>query len=126
MTKFTTHFPFTLPLGVQISDGQILREGIMRLARARDEIEAMQDPRVEANEAYLSLVLLSHVITQLGSLTNITPEDIENFFAADLAYLEDFYMRINSPSEIFIGAVCPHCKNAFQLKIAPLSAADTD
>lgn len=96
----------------------------MRLARARDEIEAMQDPRVESNEAYLSLVLLSHVITQLGSLTNINPEDIENFFAADLAYLEDFYMRINSPSEIFIGTVCPHCKNAFQLKIAPLSAVD--
>lgn len=98
----------------------------MRLARARDEIDAMQDPRVVSNEDNLSLVLLSRVITQLGSLTKITPEDIENFFAADLAYLEDFYMRINSPTEIFIGAVCPHCKNAFQLKIAPLSSVESE
>lgn len=92
----------------------------MRLATALDEIESLQDPRVQANEAYLPVVLLSRVITRLGELTTVSPREVENFFASDLAYLEDLYLRLNQPENLTIGTICPHCSNRFQLQVAPL------
>ena len=67
----------------------------MRLATAADEILPLKDPRVQGNPAYLVVILLSRVITRLGSLPAVNPKVIEGLFAADLAYLQDFYNRIN-------------------------------
>ncbi len=116
-----TEFTFTLPRGYVDANGQVHREGIIRLALAMDEIESVQDPRVQANEAYLPVLLLSRVITQLGVLPAVTPQVIARLFAIDLAYLEDLYQRINSPELVTIGAVCPHCSTQFQLQVSPLS-----
>jgi hypothetical protein len=117
-------FLFTLPRGYTDATGQVHREGHMRLATALDEIEAVHDPRVLANEAYLPVVLLSRVITRLGSLPSITPSVIEQFFAADLAYLEDLYLRLNLHEHVSVGAVCPHCGTSFQFQVAPLEVED--
>lgn len=92
----------------------------MRLATALDEIEAVQDPRVQANDAYLPVLLLSRVITQLGTLPAVTPQVVAGLFVIDLAYLEDLYQRINSPEQVAVGAVCPHCSAQFQIQVAPL------
>ena len=92
----------------------------MRLATGRDEVEAMQDPRVRANDAYLSIHLLARVVTGLGAMPAVTPGVIEGLFASDIAYLEDLYQRLNSPTQIVMGAVCPHCHQQFQLEVAPL------
>jgi hypothetical protein len=73
-----------------------------------------------ANEAYLPVVLLSRVITQLGDLAAVSPQVVEGLFAADLAYLEDVYQRLNSPEQVVLGAVCPQCSTQFQLQVAPL------
>jgi len=86
------------------------RDGIMRLATARDEILPLQDYRVQANRAYLVIVLLSRVITKLGDLTHITVDMVENLFSTDLAYLQEFYRKINEEG----GApkhhvACPKC-----------------
>ncbi len=118
---FATEFAFTLPRGYVDASSQVHQEGRMRLATALDEIEAIQDPRVQANEAYLPVLLLSRVITQLGDLPAVTPQIIASLFVIDLAYLEDLYQRINSPEQVVIGAVCPHCSTQFQLQVAPLS-----
>ncbi|MCA9990781.1 MAG: phage tail assembly protein [Ardenticatenaceae bacterium] len=115
-----TVFDFVLPRGYLDPAGTIHREGRMRLATALDEIESMQDPRVRANDAYLPVLLLSRVVVQLGQLSAVTPGVIEGFFAADLAYLEDLYQRLNSPVQILVGAVCPQCHTQFQLEVAPL------
>jgi hypothetical protein len=120
-----TVFPFTLPRGYVDASGQAHQPGRMRLATARDEIEAYNDPRVLANEAYLPVVLLSRVIVQLGSLTAITPQVIEDLFASDLAYLEDLYQRLNSPSRVLLGVACPQCGTPFQVQVAPLDSEDT-
>ena len=88
-TPLKTEFEFRLPRGYLDTHGRLQREGVMRLALARDEIESLQDPRVQENEAYLPVLLLQRVITRLGELAEITPEVIENLFASDLAYLED-------------------------------------
>ena len=113
-------FPFTLPRGYVDSFGQVQREGRMRLAYALDEIESVQDPRVQANEVYLPVLLLSRVIVQLGTLLVVTLQVIAGLFVIDLAYLEDLYQRINNPEEVIVGAVCPQCSTQFQLQVAPM------
>ncbi|MEZ4616974.1 MAG: hypothetical protein R2867_15920 [Caldilineaceae bacterium] len=119
--SFQANFDFTLPRGYVDPAGQLHQQGRMRLARAMDEIEAVQDPRVQANEAYLPVLLLSRVVEQLGTMTNVTPEVIANLYVIDLAYLEDLYQRINNAEAITLGAVCPACSQQFQVQVAPLT-----
>jgi len=90
-----TEFPFTLPKGYIDEQGTLHRSGTMRMATARDEIEPLRDARVKENEAYLTVILLSRVITELGTVLQVTPKTVEGFFAADLAYLQDFYRIVN-------------------------------
>lgn len=92
---FKTEFEFTLPKGYLDSDGNLHRQGIMRLSTAIDEISPMRDPRVKSNPAYATIIILARVITRLGALTQITPLEVENFFAQDLSFLQDFYRQIN-------------------------------
>lgn len=121
--SFLTEFAFTLPRGYLDREGVVHRQGSMRLATALDEIQAAQDPRFPDNEAYLPVALLSRVITRLGSLPAVTPQVVEGLFAADLAYLEDLYLRLNTHETVVVGAVCPHCGETFQLQVAPIEAA---
>ena len=90
-----TEHPFTLPKGYVDQHGTLHRDGVMRLATARDEIEPLRDGRVKENDAYLTVIVLSRVITELGSLSQVTPKNIEGLFVSDLAYLQDFYRSIN-------------------------------
>ncbi len=92
---FQTEFEFTLPKGYLDSDGNLQRKGVMRLSTAMDEISPLRDPRVKANPAYATVIILSRVITRLGALSEITPMVVEGFFAQDLSYLQDFYRHIN-------------------------------
>lgn len=90
-----TEFEFTLPKGYLDSDGTLHRKGVMRLSRAIDEIVPLRDPRVKANPAYATVIILSRVIVRLGALNEVTPALAENFFACDLNYLQQFYRYIN-------------------------------
>lgn len=100
MAGLRTEFPFTLPKGLVDADGRVHQEGIMRLATARDELEPLNDPKVrDADDPYLTVIVLSRVITQLGTLSRLSPRDVEGLFAADLAYLQDVYAAINFGTE---------------------------
>jgi len=44
-----TEFAFVLPRGYVDETGTVHREGVMRLATARDEILPQRDPRVREN-----------------------------------------------------------------------------
>src|SRR3954464_8002039 len=92
---FQTEYPFTLPKGYVDSEGRVHRDGVMRLATARDEIIPLQDYRVQSNRAYLVIILLSRVVTKLGDLEYMNVEIIENLFSTDLAFLQEFYRKIN-------------------------------
>lgn len=92
---FPTEFEFTLPKGYLDSEGNLHRKGVMRLSTAIDEIAPLRDPRVKANPVYATIIILARVITHLGALSEVTPAIVENFFAQDLNYLQDFYRRIN-------------------------------
>jgi hypothetical protein len=115
-----TEFEFSLPRGYVDAAGNLHRKGAMRLATALDEIEAVRDPRVKANEAYLSVILLSRVITRLGSLTQIGTSVIERLFSADLAYLEGLYSHINEEGNATGIGVCPHCRHRFEWEAPPV------
>lgn len=90
-----TDYPFVLPKGYVDGDGGLHREGTMRLATARDEIEPLRDPRVKDNEAYLTVIVLSRVVTKLDGVTQVTPKTIEGLFASDLVFLQDLYRIVN-------------------------------
>jgi hypothetical protein len=103
MTGLQTEFDFTLPKGYVDSTGTLHRVGTMRLATARDEIEPLRDPRVSGpDDPFLTVIVLSRVVSRLGTLSQVTPREIENLFAADLAFLQDLYGIINfgSPEEL--------------------------
>jgi hypothetical protein len=115
-----TEFEFTLPRGYIDNEGNLHRQGIMRLATAMDEITPMRDPRVRSNQAYLVIILLARVITKLGDLRDINTGVIENLFSADLAYLQDFYRRINETGTSMVEVACPHCDQRFELDTSRL------
>jgi len=114
---FQTEFEFTLPLGYADAEGTLHRSGVMRLATAADEILPLKDPRVQANEAYLIVILLSRVITRLGSLGQVNPKVIEGLYAADLTYLQEFYNRVNRNGNAQVDAVCPKCEASFPVEL---------
>jgi len=115
-----TEFEFTLPRGYVDDDGVVHREGLMRLATAMDEIAPLRDPRVRANQAYLIIILLSRVIVRLGTLSHITTTVVENLFAADLAYLQELYRRVNEHGTADIPVTCPACGTQFEVDLADL------
>lgn len=126
-----TEFAFTLPRGYVGSDGNVHRRGIMRLATARDEIEPLRDPRVQgADDPYLTIIVLSRVITQLGTLSAVTPREVENLFAADLAFLQDLYGVVNfgSPNDVraFLAEADQAEREADDRASAPVAAHDVD
>lgn len=115
-----TEFSFTLPRGYIDKSGQVHRQGVMRLAKALDEIETVQDNRVQANEAYLPVVLLSRVVTQLGTLSPVPAHVIGDLYVVDLLYLENLYEMINIPEPVVLDVNCPECKAQFPVQVAPL------
>ena len=106
---FQTEYNFVLPKGYVDQNGTVHREGTMRLANAGDEILPLRDPKVQQNPGYLTIILLTRVITRLGTLPMITTKTIESLFTIDLAYLQDFYERINTMEMPRYKCVCPHC-----------------
>jgi len=114
---FRTEFEFTLPCGYLEEDGTLHKDGVMRRATAADEIAPLRDPRVVKNPAYLAVILLSRVVTRLGSLAAINPKVVEGLFATDLAFLQDLYNRINQ-LDAGDAVVCPQCRHEFRAEPA--------
>jgi hypothetical protein len=111
-----TEFEFTLPQGYEDDGGTVHCDGTMRLATAADEIKPLNDPRVQSNPAYQTVIMLSRVVTDLGTLDDVTPYTIENLFVSDLAYLQDLYERINQRGADAIDIVCPACEEEFTVE----------
>ena len=115
-----THVPFTLPLGVLDEHGETHREGIMRLATARDEIQPLGEAAVRRNEAYLTVLLLARTVEQIGPIEDVTPDVIEGLYAADFDHLQRLYERLNTAGE-FVGSVaCPDCKRDFEVDLSEI------
>lgn len=118
-----TEFEFTLPRGFLDAAGTIHREGRMRLATALDEIEPLHDPRVRANPGYLTVLLLSRVVTRLGTLPAVTAAVVEGLYVADLAYLQALYRQVNEQGVSVFSVTCPHCQTAHEVDLVELGGA---
>lgn len=113
-----TEFAFVLPRGYVDAAGTVHRDGVMRLATARDELVPLRDDRVRENESYLTVVLLARVITRLGGVDDVHAGIVENLFAADLAFLQDLYRRVNTEGHTRAGVTCPACEHRFAVDIS--------
>ena len=112
-----TEFEFNLPRGYVDGEGNLHRQGTMRLATAMDEIAPLRDMRVSSNQAYLAIILLARVITRMGSLPDVNTGTIEKLFSADFAYLQDFYRRINENGTATVTTTCPECDHEFEVNV---------
>jgi phage FluMu protein gp41 len=117
-----TEREFTLPCGYVDEQGNLHRQGTMRLATALDEVEPLRDPRVRANEAYLGVLLLSRVVTRLGDIGPVSPAIVERLFSADFAYLQELYLRMNDVESGPVETQCPDCGRRFALDLAGASS----
>ncbi|GLF96827.1 hypothetical protein [Streptomyces yaizuensis] len=117
-TALRTEFEFELPRGYVDGSGTVHRIGAMRLSTARDELVPLRDVRVRENPAYLSVVLLGRVITRLGTLPDVHDGTVEQMFASDLAFLQDFYRQINAEGHTRAAVACPHCEQSFEVELA--------
>ena len=103
MSGIRTEYEFVLPRGYLDESGNLHKKGVMRLATARDELQPLRDPSVTGpDDPRLTILVLARVVRSLGTLELVTPHEIEGLFAADLAYLQDFYGVVNfgTPEEI--------------------------
>lgn len=114
---FSIEHEFELPKGYVDKEGNLHRQGVMRLATAADEILPMRDPRVQSLPAYLIVILLSRVVIKLGKVQPINPGVIEGLFSEDLAYLQGLYNRINGLEPQQVPMQCPHCGQAFEAEV---------
>ena len=116
--RLRTEFDFELPRGYVDGDGVVHKRGTMRLATARDELLPLYDARVQENAAFTTVVLLGRVITQLGTLSSISSTVVENMFASDVAFLQDFYRRINAEGHTRVAVTCPECTHRFTVDVS--------
>ncbi|ATF14767.1 phage tail assembly protein [Brevibacillus porteri] len=115
---FKTEYEFELPRGYVDEEGNLHKRGVMRLATAADEILPMRDPRVQQNPGYLTIILLTRVITKLGDVRGIDTRVVERLFTADLAYLQNLYRQINELDSSMFKTSCPKCEHEFQVDMA--------
>jgi hypothetical protein len=112
-----TEYAFTLPRGYVDDAGTVHRDGTIRLATARDEIEPLRDPAARENEAYVAVLLLARVITRLGTITEVTPDLVEGLYATDFDHLQRLYERLNTEAESVGAIACPACRHAFEVDL---------
>ena len=113
-----SRFEFTLPRGYVDRNDVVHRAGVMRMATARDELLPLYDDRVREHPAFLTVVLLARVVERIGEVTDIHAGIIENLFAADLAFLQDLYRRINAEGHTRASVNCPSCSHSFAVNVA--------
>lgn len=118
-----TEHEFTLPMGFIDKDGSLHTSGVMRLATAADEILPQRDERVRGNPAYLTVIILSRVITRLGEVSHINTGTIENLFAADLEYLQDLYNTINQIAVDGVTVRCERCSEPMTVEAVPVGGS---
>ena len=115
-----TEISFTLPVGYVDARGETHRQGTMRLATARDEIEPLREVEVRQNSAYLTVLLLARTVTRLGTITDVTPALVEGLYAADFDHLQKLYERINSDGESVGVVSCPECSHRFEVDLTEI------
>jgi hypothetical protein len=115
---FQTEIEFNLPKGYLDENNTLHRRGVMRLATAADEIVPLKDPRVKQNPAYLTVIVLARVITEIDGVPDVNTRVIEELYASDLSYLQTLYEGLNGDGLPTVGARCPRCEHSFDVTMS--------
>jgi hypothetical protein len=118
-----TEHTFTLPRGYVDDHRRVHTTGTMRLATARDEVEILRDAAVRQNGASLSVLLLSRVVTSIGPIDDVTPDLVQNLFAADFDHLQRLYERLNTDADLVGAVTCPGCGQKFEVDLRDVEDA---
>ena len=110
-------FRFVLPIGFEDQNGELHREGKMRLATAADELAVHAFEKTAFNARVRDLLLLSRVITQLGERSELSVEDLEEFFETDFLFLQTLFRTVNNGESAAVQAVCPHCHEMTEVSL---------
>jgi hypothetical protein len=110
-----TEIAFRLPRGLAAPDGSLHRDGVMRLATARDELEVLRAPLARQDDGYVTVLLLARVITRLGDLA-VTPEVLEDLYAQDFEHLVRLFEQVNGDEPVGVVS-CPHCTQDFEVDL---------
>jgi hypothetical protein len=86
---------FVLEEGLRDASGRRHREGSLRPATARDEMQSLADFRVFLRPESVLAVVLARTVTRLGDLSPIDVGVIDALGAADRAVLERLYRDLN-------------------------------
>lgn len=111
---------FVLPIGYEDENGNYHRNGIMMPATALIEIEVNRDERVYHGSRFRDCLMLSKVITKLGSLNEVTFETIENMYETDFIYLQLLFNRLNTEYNDILLTYCPECGNSNKVKLSDM------
>lgn len=112
--QIRNEFRFTLPKGngIKIESGHKVT-GTMRLVKVKDIVSIERDGSVQKNSGAFYVVLLSKVITSLGSERSINRNTIEKLNPIDFAFLVDFMHEINHQVIKRIPLKCPNCQSEY-------------
>lgn len=110
-------YRFVLPIGFEDQNGDLHRDGCMRLATAADELAVYTFEKTAFNARLRDLFLLARVITKLGEKTEISVEDLEEFFETDFLYLQTLFRTINNGESAIVQAVCPNCRQSTEISL---------
>ena len=113
-----TEFAFVLPRGYVDEHGRTHREGVMRLATARDEIAPQVDPRVRANPAYLTVLLLERTVTHLGDLPSVDSTSSSGSTHPTCRSSRISIVAINQEGHSEAAVACPACGHEFTVDLA--------
>ena len=109
---FQTEHEFTLPFGYVDDDGNLHRDGVMRLATAARRNPAAQGS-ARAGEPGVSGRDPARRASSPGWASSLRSRRSDRrLYAADLAYLQELYNRINRNGKASLPATCPQCSHS--------------
>lgn len=109
-----TTFRFTLPRGTGIkTEAGRKASGTMRLTQVKDLVSIERDGQVQRGTGAFYVVLLSKVITEIGTEKMITRRTIEQLNSVDFAFLVDFLHEINHQVIRKIPLTCSDCGHTY-------------
>lgn len=122
--KIRTLFRFTLPkgVGIQVAEGRKV-SGTMKLIQIKDLIAIERDAQVQRGSGAFYVVLLSKVITELGTEKIITRKTIEQLNPVDFAFLVDYLHQINHQILKTTTLTCNNCNYTYQGVFSQLGEA---
>lgn len=103
---------FELPVGVKNKDGEVCKNGIIRIPNIVDR--EIIEPITKTNMASATTMLLARCVTSIEGMTNITNDLFRKMVARDREYLLKLLNENNFGCDFHMSFTCPNCGEEFE------------